>query len=187
MAASPVAPPPAAATPAAPSVLDASPAPLTLTGQVLRRGAELQISWRLAGALEGVCLPAPAPVPQRRDGLWQTTCLEFFLASPGADAYWEVNLSPAGHWNVYCLSGYRQGMAPETALQALPCRVTRTPGVLQLDLTCNLTALLPGGGPLELAITAVLEQAGGALSYWALAHPGSAPDFHRRDGFQLRL
>lgn len=78
-------------------------------------------------------------------------------------------------------------MAPETALQALPFRVTRTPGVLQLELTCALTALLPGGGPLELAVTAVVEQAGGALSYWALAHPGRAPDFHRRDGFQLRL
>lgn len=185
MAASPAAP--VAPPPVAPSALDASPAALTLTGQVVRRGAQLQIGWRLAGALEGVCLPAPAALPQRRDGLWQTTCLEFFLASPGADAYWEVNLSPAGHWNVYRFSGYRQGMAPETALQALPFRVTRTPGVLQLDLTCDLAALLPGGGPLELAVTAVVEQAGGALSYWALAHPGSAPDFHRRDGFQLRL
>ena len=172
---------------AASSVASPPASNLTLTGQVVRRGSELQIGWRLAGALEGVCLPEPAALPQRCDDLWQTTCLEFFLATPGADAYWEVNLSPAGHWNVYRFSGYRQGMAPEAALQALPFRVTLTPGVLELELTCDLAALLPGGGPLELAVTAVVEQAGGALTYWALAHPGSAPDFHRRDGFQLRL
>jgi len=33
----------------------------------------------------------------------------------------------------------------------------------------------------------VLERRNGALEYWALSHPGPEADFHRRDGFSLRL
>jgi hypothetical protein len=43
------------------------------------------------------------------------------------------------------------------------------------------------GLPLEVSLTAVIEQVGQGVSYWALAHTGVEPDFHRRDGFGLRL
>jgi hypothetical protein len=36
-------------------------------------------------------------------------------------------------------------------------------------------------------VTAVIEQQGEALSYWALAHSGLEADFHRREDFLLRL
>jgi hypothetical protein len=36
-------------------------------------------------------------------------------------------------------------------------------------------------------VTAVLQQQSGSCSYWALRHPGPEADFHRRDGFALRL
>jgi hypothetical protein len=42
-------------------------------------------------------------------------------------------------------------------------------------------------GPWEAAITAVIEEADGTKSYWALAHPGEKPDFHHPDGFVLEL
>jgi hypothetical protein len=37
------------------------------------------------------------------------------------------------------------------------------------------------------AVSAVIEQHDGAISYWALAHPAGKPDFHHRDGFVLKL
>jgi len=37
------------------------------------------------------------------------------------------------------------------------------------------------------AITAVIEEADGTKSYWALAHPAEKPDFHHPDGFVLEL
>jgi hypothetical protein len=33
----------------------------------------------------------------------------------------------------------------------------------------------------------VIEEAGGGISYWALAHPPGRPDFHHADGFALEL
>jgi len=38
-----------------------------------------------------------------------------------------------------------------------------------------------------VAITAVLQSRDGTCSYWALLHPGPEADFHRREGFALRL
>jgi hypothetical protein len=47
--------------------------------------------------------------------------------------------------------------------------------------------LTVAGLPLELSLTAVIDQVGQGVSYWALAHTGAEPDFHRRDSFRLRL
>ena len=66
--------------------------------------------------------------------------------------------------------------------------------ISRLRATATLpAALLPATlisaqpAELELAVTAVLEQHGGAISYWALHHGGAEADFHRRDGFRLRI
>jgi hypothetical protein len=45
----------------------------------------------------------------------------------------------------------------------------------------------PGDRPWRLALTAVIEHATGALSYWSLHHPPGPPDFHHPDGFALKI
>ena len=163
------------------------PSSLALGGSVTRDGDRLQIHYRLQDPGGLVRLPPPAGQPRRRDELWTTTCLELFLAEPGAAPYWEVNLSPGGDWNVYLLSAYRQGLAADPAITALPFAIGRDASGLDLRLSLDLAALLPAGRPLDLAITAVLEDHEGQMSYWALAHPGPEADFHRRDGFVVRV
>jgi hypothetical protein len=43
------------------------------------------------------------------------------------------------------------------------------------------------GARLTLALSAVIEDEDGVLSYWALKHPAGKPDFHHRDAFALEL
>ena len=163
------------------------PASLALTGSVRRDGDSLRLHYRLEDP-EGLVLVPPAiATPRRRDELWTTTCFEVFLAEPGTKPYWEVNLAPSGDWNLYRLSGYRQGLAPELAIAALPFVVERDGGGLDLAVTLDLGALPLAGRPLELAVTAVVELQDGEILYWALHHPGEQADFHRRDGFVLRI
>jgi len=162
-------------------------APFRLEAAAHRQGAGLQLRYDLSGPLERLRLPAPAPAPERRDGLWEGTCFEAFLAEAGAEGYRELNLSPAGHWNLYRLDGYRRGLRPDPQVRALPFRLTRTAGHLQLELTLGLEGLDLAQAPLELALTAVLQHADGTCSFLALTHPGAEADFHRRDGFLLRL
>jgi hypothetical protein len=40
---------------------------------------------------------------------------------------------------------------------------------------------------LQLALSAVVEDEQGLLSYWALKHPPGRPDFHHPDAFALEL
>lgn len=164
----------------------ASPA-LQLGGEISREGSRLLLRLRLGGAIEAVHLPAPVVAPVRRDGLWSTTCFECFWGVEGERPYWELNLSPAGHWNLYRLEDYRDGLTPEPGYDLPPHRVVRDAA----ELTLHLDLLLPQGlaeeAPLQVGITSVIEERSGRLSYWALSHPGAEPDFHRREAFQLRL
>jgi len=160
-----------------------------------RSGAEaiLQIDYRLVADLgdrpTAVQAAAPSGQPARRHGLWQHTCLEAFLAhaqgGSTAQPYWELNLAPSGDWALYRFAGYRSGQhAPP--LDSLPFAVHRSAAGLQLQLRLPLPAELAAATGLAIGISAVLEQRNGAISHWALHHPGPEADFHRRDGFTLR-
>ena len=158
-----------------------------LTGHIIRRSHHLAIRYDLRGDLGQLIIPAPADRPARRHGLWEETCFEFFLGVRDAPQYWEFNLSPAGDWNVYRFTGYRQGMAEETALTSLPVSIRRGSDWLQVALDLDVEKIVAADQPLEVGIAAVVKLAGDGLTYWALIHPGPQADFHRRDSFLVAL
>jgi hypothetical protein len=167
------------------------PPDLTVSGQARRQGGRLELVWRLAGDLNALVLPDPSPSRRRCDGLWQTTCLEAFWGFAGQEAYWELNLAPSGDWNLYRLSHYRGPLTPVALAAAPPWQVRRTAGELEVAVELDLAEVAGGeepgvaGLPLEISLTAVIDQVGQGVSYWALAHTGAEPDFHRRDSFRL--
>ena len=158
-----------------------------------RQAGRLELVWRLTGDLDALVLPEPSQSRRRCDGLWQTTCLEAFWGFAGQDAYWELNLAPSGDWNLYRLSHYRGPLEPVALAAAPALQLRRTAGELEVAVELDLGEVAGGdepgvaGLPLEVSLTAVIEQVGQGVSYWALAHTGVEPDFHRRDGFGLRL
>ncbi|MCU0530111.1 MAG: DOMON-like domain-containing protein [Cyanobium sp. Prado107] len=157
---------------------------LRIHARAERFGAELRLTYGLTGPLETLRIPRPQPEPQRRDGLWQHTCLEAFLAVAGQEGYWELNLAPSGHWNLYRLDGYRRNLRPDPRLTALPLELRHSPETFRLGASLPLPPPLTEAEELELALTAVLEHADGGLSYWALAHPPGEADFHWRGGWR---
>ncbi len=166
---------------------DPALAGLVLAGSYSLEQGYLRIHYRLSGNLEALQIPLPCPTPQRRDALWQTTCFEAFVGVAGSEDYWELNLSPAGHWNLYRLDGYRSGLRPEPTCSALVVTRQEEVDALSLNVELNLSNLVPAETALELSLTAVLQQRDGLCSYWALHHAGSEPDFHRRDSFIAAL
>jgi hypothetical protein len=159
---------------------------IQLQARAVWQQPELDLQLRLRDPQGLVCFPPATALIERRDGLWQFTCFEAFFSAPGAEAYWELNLAPNGHWNAYRLSGYRTGLQPEASLMELPYNLQRRSGELEIRLRLDLHALLPDPTDLDLSITSVLAFEGLGCTYWALHHSGSEPDFHRRDSF-LRL
>ncbi|HEX2493369.1 MAG TPA: DOMON-like domain-containing protein [Steroidobacter sp.] len=159
-----------------------------LTARVDRLSQDLLvIYYRLEGDLDQLQLP-----PQRRsahaDGLWKHTCFEAFLKPQGAGRYFEFNFSPSSEWAIYAFDDYRTGMRAIEPTQTPKIICRRRERELDADVDIHLSALdLPALSQLTLALSAVLQDHSGALSYWALAHAPSKPDFHHAAGFAATL
>ena len=147
----------------------------------------LALDYELLAPADQLIWPAAAASPERRDELWQSTCLELFIAKPNEPSYWEINLAPNGDWNVYRLDGYRQGLQAEPAIQRISLSSDSAADRHQLQATIELPAALSRAASLEANLCAVLEHANSSNSYWALCHPGSEADFHARAGFVLEV
>jgi hypothetical protein len=121
--------------------------------------------------------------PLRADGLWKTTCFELFVQPEGSAGYLEFNFSPSFEWAAYGFTGYREGMQDYAAEDPA---ITVTPAQGHFWLAVEAMPALPEG-PLRIGLTAVIEEADGTKSYWALAHPEGKPDFHAAESFALTL
>ena len=156
--------------------------PITITSIVSRLNKELKISYKIQGDLEKIILPSANDTVKRQDNLWQTTCFEFFLAIFHSRKYWEFNIAPTGDWNVYYFTEYRRGMRTATAFTQLPFEVKRNNSTYELTTQINIDTISRDTF-LETAVTTVIGDTNHNLSYWAITHPGTQADFHRRDSF----
>ena len=152
------------------------------------RPAVLFCDYTLHADMAQVRIPEPrggSPV----DGLWQHTCFEAFVGVPGADPYYEFNFSPGGDWAGYRFGAYREGAGAAAVAPAPHLQVYRNAERLELSATVHIGALaeIAEAPLLRVALTAVVEDAAGDLSYWSLRHAPGKPDFHHADGFVLEL
>jgi hypothetical protein len=145
----------------------------------------------ISGDVAGLNVPAPRPAHLGHD-LWQHTCCEIFVSCGGAE-YREFNFAPSGAWATYAFDDYRhRASLSDEALDAplvssLAVRSDRHG--IEIRASIRLDRLPPqfASEKLVLAVSAVIEERSGRLSYWALRHPPGKPDFHHRDGFALEL
>jgi len=151
-------------------------------------GGSLALTYLIDGDLARLRVPPPR-LSRIAHRLWQHTCCECFLALQGVPGYHEFNFAPSGEWAAYAFAKYREG-AP-LADEALNPRIAvrRRAGKLELRASISLDRLssMHPRRKLALALSAVVEDEHGALSFWALKHPPGKPDFHHADGFALEL
>jgi hypothetical protein len=169
-----------------PFLLDDALCDIYVEGTLQRQTNTLAIRYELSDP-DSIASIGSAALPTRKNGLWEETCFEFFLGVQGSERYWEFNLSPAGHWNIYRFDGYRQGMQNEAAWDQLPFEVRQHSGSVTLDLDLDLSPIAGAEQKLELAIAAVILLKTGTTSYWALTHCAPQADFHQRKSFTIKL
>ena len=147
-------------------------------------GGWLQLGWVVCPSAS-LILPDKTEAGRASD-LWKTTCLELFVKTRGASAYSECNFALSGQWAAYDFCNWREGMADrplshdpiitvDNGSEAMVCKVA-----LPLSDLPDL--------PADIALTCVLEEQGGAISYWAAAHASpDKPDFHDASCFGFSL
>lgn len=173
-----------------------------------------RIDFMVQAKAEALRLPAPAE-PGRAEALWKHTCFEVFLRDVEGEAYVELNFAPSGQWAAYRFDGYRVGgrdldIAPPQIFTTDPAQFVswaqRQFPQLNLDaeslregldeigpagqyaLSAGIEDLgLASGAGSAIGVSAVIEEADGTTSYWAIAHPPGRPDFHHADCFAAEL
>jgi len=143
----------------------------------------LCLRWRIEGSTK-LYVPGFAGRGRSED-LWKTTCFELFLKPSGGTAYVELNLSPSERWAAYDFSDYREGMTDRSIDREPTCTMRLGSSFAIFDAAIP-AARLPAL-PWQIGLSAVIEEEGGVISYWALAHPDGKPDFHHPACFAATL
>jgi hypothetical protein len=152
------------------------------------RADRLALSYIVTGKISEARVP-PVTGSTRGDELWRHTCFEAFIRASSGPAYYEYNFAPSTQWAVYRFSSYRSGMcvADEISTPAIEVRTSPDRYTLQVSLELDRLSHLPREALWRLGLSALIEEANGRNSYWALAHPPGKPDFHHADNFTVEF
>jgi hypothetical protein len=164
---------------------------------------QIVINFQLGGKVSEVCWPEKDESSGRQFGLWEHTCLEFFIGPEDSSNYWEFNLSPNGNWNCFSFSDLRTDMQESSALELslLACEVEENTATCTALIHCDdlIHDIVLSG--IRIGISAVIEHTSGFF-YYALAHCSNGqssngessngekarrPDFHARENHLLLL
>ncbi len=153
-----------------------------------KRVAEVTLGYIIRGDMARLLIPLPRQ-PCRIDGLWQHTCFEAFIGFKDSPVYFEFNFSPSGEWAAYAFRTYRDGGPIENDELDPKIVVRKESETLELRAMIRLDRLpaIQPTATLRVALSAVIEDINGRLSYWALNHPAGKPDFHHPDSFALDI
>jgi hypothetical protein len=148
----------------------------------------LVLSYVVTGTMHDILIPSVVAAA-RRDDLWHHTCFEAFVRAPSEAGYYEFNFSPSTQWAAYRFSDHRSGMRATEGIDAPRIEVQSEPQCFTLRASLDLRGLpdLARQASWQIGLSSVIEDAGGGMSYWALAHPPGKPDFHHADCFALEL
>ena len=149
------------------------------------RAGSLLLSYVVAGNIGDLLLPAMT-ASGHADELWRHTCFEAFVCGSMDGSYYELNFAPSTQWAAYQFSGYRAGMREATKIEPPKIEVVSTGDRYTLRASLELGEL-SSASRWRLGLSAVIEEANGRKSYWALAHPPGKPDFHHSDCFAGEL
>jgi hypothetical protein len=162
----------------------ACPAVKSITVDVKRSGTNLRLVYKLEGDIAALKIPTrAAAVPTEK--LWEHTCFELFFVEPGEDAYQEYNFAPSTAWDHYHFSDYRELMRGDKAGAKVRPAIATTQTATGLQMVVDV--ILPTDDVLDAALAAVIEDANGKLTYWALKHTTDEPDFHDSGAFMVEL
>lgn len=151
-------------------------------------GPIVQLNYQVKGDIKSLEFEESQASGERKIGLWERTCFEFFIKMKGKSEYFEFNFAPSGDWNCFHFSNRDQELNEFPGIKRIPIASQLKQSPNQEANEFHLTALLNikhlGSyfyypGQMQAGITAViLNQNKGKRDYWALKHLQKKPNFH---------
>lgn len=137
------------------------------------------ISYKLQGALGSLDLGTDTPKHARVMKLWEKTCFELFIKNVH-DSYIEFNFSPEFEWNCFYFAKRGEALNEYPKMDLVKFDILLSLEVVhvivEIDKKKFPDAFLTG--ELSIGISSVIKDKSAHLSYWALSHKDSRPNFH---------
>jgi hypothetical protein len=156
-----------------------SPPQITIETELNTTESSIFISYKLSGELAAIDLGRGEPNHARVMKLWEKSCFELFIKTK-EDNYIEFNFSPEFEWNCFYFSKKGDPLVEYARVDSVKTEI-----LLSLDVFHLIAELdknkFPDGffqGQLQAGITSVIKEKNGKVSYWALSHHDTRPNFH---------
>lgn len=172
---------------------------IELSAEINKKNS-LFVSFRLTGELDQIDLGTGHPKHQRAIGLWNKTCFELFIKN-GESEYLEFNFSPDFEWNAFYFSQPGKKLTEYPAIKGVKLDILYSLQtfllIAEIDHTLFPNSFLGKNNEKQwsASISAVIqikhqnenkinkENSVGPLTYWALKHSDTKPNFHHFDSF----
>lgn len=150
----------------------------------------LYISYKLTGDLKGLDLGDGHPNHARVIKLWEKSCFELFIKN-SKDSYIEFNFSPVFEWNAFYFVKKGDPLTEYARVDGVKTDILLSLDVFHLIVEIDKKKFPEGffgnSESLSAGITSVIKTKEGALSYWALDHKDTRPNFHHFDSFKYKF
>ncbi len=147
------------------------------------------ISYKLTGNLSSIDLGKDSPNHARVIKLWEKTCFELFIKNQ-KDSYVEFNFSPEFEWNAFYFVKKGDSLTEYARIDAVKIDILASLEVFHLIVEIDKKKFPDGffdGNELSAGITGVIKEKSGNLSYWALSHEDTRPNFHDFRSFRYKF
>lgn len=121
------------------------------------------------------------PKKERVTGLWEKTCFELFIKNESGQ-YLEFNFSPVFEWDCFYFNRKGESLKRWEKMQMPVTDILLSEAdflhfsVIKKDFFPE--GFFDSGRDLQVGISSVIKEKSGRLSYWALSHADSRPNFH---------
>lgn len=149
----------------------------------------LFISYKMTGDLASIDLGSETPNHSRVIKLWEKSCFELFIKNQ-KDSYVEFNFSPEFEWNAFYFAKKGDALAEYARIDSVKIDILLSLEVFHLIVQIDKKKFPDGffdGNELSAGITSVVKQKNGSLSYWALSHEDTRPNFHDFRSFRYKF
>lgn len=170
---------------------DLSTAPdITIETEFNLNQESVYISYRIRRGVTLIDLGDPAPHKNRVSNLWEKTCFELFIKNK-KDQYIEFNFSPNFEWNCFYFNKSGDGLKEweKMPTPAIDILLSSEHFLLFIDIKKENfpKEFFKDKSQLSAGITSVIKDKSGSLSYWALTHADTRPNFHHFDSFKYKF
>lgn len=163
---------------------------ITIETEFNHNEESVYVSYRIRRNLPLLDLGNSTPNKTRLIKLWEKTCFELFIKN-NHDQYIEFNFSPNFEWNCFYFNKKSDPLVEWEQMQmpVIDILLSSEHFFLFVDIKKEFfpKGFFGVGFELCAGITSVIKEKTGSMSYWALSHADTRPNFHHFDSFKYKF